>query len=249
MPEKVKGLLESGNVGDLEDRPRVKNPDGSVSTIRSMSFNDGKREVLIPTANDGLVYSDDDAIDRYNATGEHLGKFDTPDNATAYAIKLHKDQEAQTADGANLRKDQPVTADRRAAVDTVGRAARPVAAQPQTASRVDNLAVRNLAKKYLEWVTKKRESPLPQVIQPAARRAQEALSWRPEPLNAEQDRQIAENKRALEIAEAHAHPAQDGGEIDAPRPPIQMQREFSNDQEKEAYLERIRQAQKNAGSK
>lgn len=31
------------------------------------------------------------------------------------------------------------------------------------------------------------------------------------------------------------------------RPPIQMQREFSNDQEKEAYLERVREAMKRAG--
>ena len=41
----------------------------------------------------------------------------------------------------------------------------------------------------------------------------------------------------------------DEGEIDGPqgsRPPIQMQREFSSDTEREAYLERIRQAQRNA---
>ncbi len=38
------------------------------------------------------------------------------------------------------------------------------------------------------------------------------------------------------------------GEIEEPRA-VTFQREFSNDQEKEAYLERIRQAQKNAGSK
>ncbi|MDD5374442.1 hypothetical protein [Acidithiobacillus sp.] len=51
------------------------------------------------------------------------------------------------------------------------------------------------------------------------------------------------------LDEAHRQPAKpvDGGEIDD-RQPIQMQREFSNDQEKEAYLERIRQAQKNAAN-
>ncbi len=36
---------------------------------------------------------------------------------------------------------------------------------------------------------------------------------------------------------------------DVPRQPVQMQREFSNDQEKEAYLQRIRQAQANAVKK
>jgi hypothetical protein len=62
MPEKVRGLVERGNVGDLTDRPRVKNADGSVSTIRSMSFNDGKREVLIPTANDVDFEIDDEPL-------------------------------------------------------------------------------------------------------------------------------------------------------------------------------------------
>ncbi len=47
---------------------------------------------------------------------------------------------------------------------------------------------------------------------------------------------------------AHSAPAKpkDGGEIDEPRQPVMMQREFSSDQEKEQYLERIRAAQRNA---
>jgi len=36
--------------------------------------------------------SDEDAFKRYRETGEHLGIFDTPDNATAYAKSLHEDQ-------------------------------------------------------------------------------------------------------------------------------------------------------------
>ncbi len=130
MPEYIKGLKKQGNVGDLADRPRVKNADGSVSTVRSMSFNEGKGEVLIPTANDGLVYSDEDAIQRYGATGEHLGIFDTPENATAYAERLHKDQEAQTADGAQVRKEQPRETPRRASVDEVKRAVANVRTAP-----------------------------------------------------------------------------------------------------------------------
>ncbi len=113
----------------------------------------------------------------------------------------------------------------------------------------DDLSIRNaaraMARKYVAWVTKERENPLPKAVQPAAQKAAEVVSWRPEPRNAEQDRQIEENKRALEIAQKYAKP-KDGGEIDEPRQPIQMQREFSNDQEKEAYLERIRAAQRNA---
>lgn len=88
------GLQEQGNI-DLTARPVVNNPDGSISTVRSMSFNENGQEVLIPTvAADGSgILSDDAAVDQYHRTGQFLGKFDTPDNATAYAEQLHSDQE------------------------------------------------------------------------------------------------------------------------------------------------------------
>jgi hypothetical protein len=82
-----------GNI-DLANRPVVKNGDGTISTVRSMSFNDNGKEVLIPTvAADGSgILSDDDAIAQYRATGKHLGMFDSPAAATAYAQRLHEDQ-------------------------------------------------------------------------------------------------------------------------------------------------------------
>lgn len=88
----------AGNI-DLHNRPQYKQPDGSISTVNSISFNDNGKEVLVPTiaydANGKAVQlSDDDAINRYYDTGEYLGKFDTVDEANAYAEKLHKDQEA-----------------------------------------------------------------------------------------------------------------------------------------------------------
>src|SRR5437660_12571525 len=84
------GLLEQGNI-NLNERPVVKNTDGSISTVRSMSFNEDGREILIPTvAGDGSrVLSPDDAVAQYHKTGQFLGKFDTPDNATAYGEQLH----------------------------------------------------------------------------------------------------------------------------------------------------------------
>lgn len=86
------GIVAEGNI-DLTKRPVVKNPDGTISTVRSMSFNDGQAEVLVPTvSDDGRIMSDDEAIDAYRRTGRHLGKFDTPENATAYAQHLHEDQ-------------------------------------------------------------------------------------------------------------------------------------------------------------
>jgi len=84
-----------GNI-DLNNRPTVRNPDGSISTVRSESVNMDGREVLIPTVSDvGSLLSTDRAVQQYKRTGKHLGKFDTPEQATAYARQLHLDQEKQ----------------------------------------------------------------------------------------------------------------------------------------------------------
>jgi hypothetical protein len=58
-----------------------------------MSFEDNGREILIPTvAHDGSrLLSEEEAIDQYRTTGRHLGIFDNPRNATAYAVQLHND--------------------------------------------------------------------------------------------------------------------------------------------------------------
>ena len=90
--DNIPGLVTAGNI-DLYSRPNVVNPDGSVSTVRSLSFGTRLGEVLVPTVVNGKVVSDREAMDHYGKTGEHLGIFRNPDAATAYAKMLHRQQE------------------------------------------------------------------------------------------------------------------------------------------------------------
>lgn len=115
-----RGLLEKGNI-DIHNRPVVKNSDGSISTVRSMSTNIDGREVLIPTvSDDGRIMSDDEAIDNFMRTGKHLGMFDNPDDATAYAESLHNQQADEYLPRNNQVQQQPVQQNTRAAPQQQG---------------------------------------------------------------------------------------------------------------------------------
>lgn len=89
----VQGMLEEGNI-DLTKRPQVKNADGSISTVRSISIEVDGKVALIPTVSpDGKIMSDDDAVSRFQKTGEHLGMFDSEAAAERFAEALHIQQE------------------------------------------------------------------------------------------------------------------------------------------------------------
>jgi hypothetical protein len=82
-----------GNI-DITKRPKVVNPDGSVSTVRSMTIGVGDKHVVIPTvSDDGRIMTDDEAIETFFKTRRHLGMFESLENAEKYSQTLHKQQE------------------------------------------------------------------------------------------------------------------------------------------------------------
>lgn len=86
------GLVEKGNI-DLSNRPRVKNKDGSVSTVLSMGIGTDKGEVIIPRiSDDGIALSEKEAIQLYHKTGKHLGIYKDVSSANNAANAIHEQQ-------------------------------------------------------------------------------------------------------------------------------------------------------------
>lgn len=96
-PSPMASPLVPGNI-DLTKRPVVRNPDGTISTVRSVgvTFDDGV--YLLPSVINGRVELDTQkVIDHFRRTGQHLGVFKTPAESNAYAEQLHRDQERMYA--------------------------------------------------------------------------------------------------------------------------------------------------------
>lgn len=95
------GLLTTGTL-DLLHRPIVVDPDGGYSTVRSITIDDGGVFVLLPTVIGNRIVGNQEAINHYTATGDHLGKFSTEIAADTYAITLHEEQAEVYALGIRL---------------------------------------------------------------------------------------------------------------------------------------------------
>jgi hypothetical protein len=74
---------------DLNNRPIIKNDDGTISSERSFSREVDGQEVLVPKIVDGKEVSENEAWGHYIRTGQHLGVFDNAANADAYAEQIH----------------------------------------------------------------------------------------------------------------------------------------------------------------
>ncbi len=86
------GRWGQGNI-DLNNRIVVHNPNGSISTELSFTVGIDNEVVLLPSIVNGVILSDEAAIQHYLDTGEYLGKFTTDAAADAYAEALHLRQE------------------------------------------------------------------------------------------------------------------------------------------------------------
>lgn len=92
------GLRQIGNT-NLNNRPPLRNPDGSVSTESSTSFGTNNGETLLPTVIGGKRLTSSEALASYAKTGKHMGIFDTPENADNYASGLEDVHEREIGGG------------------------------------------------------------------------------------------------------------------------------------------------------
>lgn len=109
------GLTEPGTIMNLYNRPVTKDPagpngiqPGNWSTTYSKTFTSEdnpllarfgaaygpKAAVLLPTVVEGKFMTDDEAINRFLKTGEHLGIYDSWQNAEQPATDVHNSQQA-----------------------------------------------------------------------------------------------------------------------------------------------------------
>ena len=92
LPGAMADPVVEGNI-DLDDRIVVFNEDGTFSTEISFSVEIDGLEVLLPLIIDGDLVSEEEAINHFLRTGEHLGMFSSIEECEKFAEELHLRQE------------------------------------------------------------------------------------------------------------------------------------------------------------
>ena len=69
---------------------------GGYATVRSMGIGTPRGETLITTVHpSGRIMPDEEAVEYYDRTGQHLGVFPTIEQSSQYAERLHNQQSQQ----------------------------------------------------------------------------------------------------------------------------------------------------------
>lgn len=92
LPGALADPVVEGNI-DLDSRIVVFNKDDTFSTEISFSVEIDGLEVLLPLIINGELVSEEEAIDHFLRTGEHLGMFSSVEECEQYAEELHLQQE------------------------------------------------------------------------------------------------------------------------------------------------------------
>lgn len=100
LPGAMAEPIVEGNI-DLDSRIVVFNEDGTFSTEISFSVEIDGLEVLLPLIVNGKLVSEEEAINHFFETGEHLGMFSSVEEAEKYAEELHLRQEEKYMMGGN----------------------------------------------------------------------------------------------------------------------------------------------------
>ncbi len=87
-PKNFPAMISPPNI-PLRDRPVVKNPDGTSSTVSTITIESDGKGVLLPTIIGGKRVTADEAVDHWRKTGESLGVFKTEADANEYDKRLH----------------------------------------------------------------------------------------------------------------------------------------------------------------
>ena len=127
LPEKFAdgGVVQSASI-DVSKLPTVRNPDGSVSTVRTIGIEMDGKHYLIPTVIGGRVVSNDEAIDAFKRTGRHLGVFSTREASDEAGRRLHEAEERRTGEKYDENEIERILAPLRQRLEPFFREARAV---------------------------------------------------------------------------------------------------------------------------